>query len=73
MIDAVAPLAELHSDTLERAIKEAEWNGRENITVNAYLMCTNTYSGAIVAERSTGHVVYLEPAEWARKSCSRPL
>lgn len=73
MIDAVAPLSELHGNALERAIEEAGREGRENMTVNAYLMCTQTYSGAIITERNTGRVVYLSPAEWGRKSCPRPL
>lgn len=73
MIDSVTPLSELHGKTLERAIKEAGRNGRNSLTVNAYLMCARTYSGAIVADRNTGHVVYLSPAEWGRKSCPRPL
>lgn len=73
MIDAAAPVSALHGKTLERAIREVGLNGHKNVNVNAYLMCTPTYSGAIVAERNTGHVVYLSPAEWGRKSCPRPL
>jgi hypothetical protein len=73
MIDRISPVSQLRGEALEVALDEAGWNRRRVARVTAHMMCTQTYSGAIVAERDTGHIVYLSPAEWGREQCPRPL
>ena len=40
--------------------------------VEAILLCTHSYSGAVVANYRTGLVTYLTPVEWAREHCPGP-
>ena len=73
MIDAVSPLSRINGNMLQRAIREVGWSQRAGTTVSAYMMCTDKFSGVIVAEPDSGNVAYLSPAEWGRPNCPRPL
>src|SRR3546814_20587854 len=73
MIASIAPLSKLRGDMADLAYDKAGWRRQEPANQRAYLMCTGTYSGALVIDEQRRHIAYLEPAEWGREFCPRPL
>src|SRR3546814_11814073 len=73
MIASIAPLSKRRGDMADLAYDKAGWRRQEPANQRAYLMCTGTYSGALVIDEQRRHIAYLEPAEWGREFCPRPL
>lgn len=73
MLESITPHNELRGELAAKAFEEAGWNTSETQEAVAVLLCTRTYSGAVVANHRTGQAVYVSPAEWARERCPSPL
>ena len=73
MLESIDPHNELREELAAKAFREVGWTASEVQDAQAILLCTQTYSGIVVANRRTGQAVYVSPAEWARKRCPKPL
>jgi hypothetical protein len=73
MIESITPHSDLTGDLAARALAEAGRDVGKASASKAILMCTQAYSGILVANRHTGNAVYVSPVEWARARCPRPL
>lgn len=72
MLESITPSTELKGELAARALTKAGWKDSDHSNVQVILMCTQSYSGALLANRRTGRSVYISPAEWARERCPRP-
>src|SRR3546814_10964078 len=56
MIASIAPLSKLRRDMADLAYDKAGWRRQEPANQRAYLMCTGTYSGALVIDEQRRHI-----------------
>jgi hypothetical protein len=73
MLQSITPHSELGGELAAKAVDEAGWKASDAQEAVAILLCTQTYSGIVVADHRTGRAVFLSPAEWAREQCPGPL
>jgi hypothetical protein len=73
MIKSITPRSDLTGDLAARALAEAGQDVGKASEVETILMCTQDYSGILVANPHTGRAVYVSPVEWAQDRCPRPI
>ena len=72
MLARITPHNRLQGHLAAKAMAESGRVEEVDRDVEAILLCTHSYSGAVVANHRTGLVTYLTPVEWAREHCPGP-
>lgn len=72
MLARINPHYKLQGQLAANAMAESRRVEEVERDVEVILLCTRSYSGAVVANHRTGLVTYLTPVEWAREDCPRP-
>lgn len=69
MVASITPKTKITGRAAQRVFHKGGWGNAEASNAEAYLLCTDSYSGALAVNPSTERVVYISPVESAREDC----